>query len=208
MKRVLGVLAVMALVAMSAPRAARCDDAVPGVRGEIIANLMSAAKEVEELASAVPDKKYDWRPSKGVRSVGEVYLHICQGNYLIGMFTGAATPMSKEEVGGMDKMKADKAKITQMLKDSYAYATKVIADTPDADLESQVDFFGTKMSKRAFFMVLASHSHEHLGQSIAYARTNDIVPPWTAKSQAAAAKAKVDKKSEKVAEDQAKSGKN
>ena len=188
MKRVLGVLAVVALAAMAAPRAARCDDAVPGVRGDIIANMMSAAKEVEELAAAVPDKKYDWRPGKGVRSVGEVYLHVCQGNYLTGLITGAPTPMSKDEVMGMDKMKADKAKIAQMLTDSYAYATKVITDTPDSDLGTQVDFFGTKMTKQQFFMLISAHSHEHLGQSIAYARTNGIVPPWTARQQAMAEK--------------------
>ena len=36
------------------------------------------------------------------------------------------------------------------------------------------------------YMLLLSHVHEHLGQSIAYARMNDIVPPWTAKQQAGA----------------------
>jgi uncharacterized damage-inducible protein DinB len=189
-----GCLAVVALVALSVPRAALSDDAVPGVRGAIIGNMMSAAKEVQELAAAVPDKKYDWRPGKGVRSVGEVYLHICQANYLLPMIMGATPPMSKEELMGMDKMTADKAKIGQMLKDSYAFATKSIADTPDTDLDTQVDFFGTKMSKLSLMMVLSSHSHEHLGQSIAYARTNGIVPPWTARQQAEAEKKADDKK--------------
>jgi hypothetical protein len=38
------------------------------------------------------------------------------------------------------------------------------------------------------FFELALHMHEHLGQSIAYARMNTIVPPWTAKEQEEAAK--------------------
>jgi uncharacterized damage-inducible protein DinB len=184
----LGCLAVIALLALSGTRATRADDAVPGVRGAVIGNMMLASKEVEELASAMPDKKYSWRPGKGVRSVGEVYLHICQANYLLPMLMGAQIPMSKEELMGMDKMDADKAKIEQMLKDSYAFASKAIADTPDSDLDTQVDFFGTKMSKLSLMMVLSSHSHEHLGQSIAYARTNGIVPPWTARQQAEAEK--------------------
>jgi uncharacterized damage-inducible protein DinB len=48
-----------------------------------------------------------------------------------------------------------------------------------------VELFGMKMSKRATLILLASHSHEHLGQSIAYARSNGIVPPWTARELAA-----------------------
>ena len=48
-----------------------------------------------------------------------------------------------------------------------------------------MDFFGQKMTKRAGLLVLASHSHEHLGQLIAYARSNNITPPWTAREQAA-----------------------
>jgi hypothetical protein len=28
-------------------------------------------------------------------------------------------------------------------------------------------------------MTILSHLHEHLGQSIAYARTNGVAPPWS-----------------------------
>jgi len=55
----------------------------------------------------------------------------------------------------------------------------------DASLEKPVDFFGNKMSTRSILMVLLSHMHEHLGQSIAYARTVGVVPPWTAARMAA-----------------------
>jgi uncharacterized damage-inducible protein DinB len=82
------------------------------------------------------------------------------------------------------------AKIRQLLKDSYAHAAKAVAEVPDSELETQVEFFGMKMSKRATLMLLASHSHEHLGQSIAYARANNVVPPWTARELAKAAEQK------------------
>jgi hypothetical protein len=44
-------------------------------------------------------------------------------------------------------------------------------------------------------MLLLSHAHEHLGQSIAYARSNGVAPPWTAR-QEAAMKAMMEKKKE------------
>jgi hypothetical protein len=42
--------------------------------------------------------------------------------------------------------------------------------------------------------VLVSHSHEHLGQSIAYARANNITPPWTAREQEAMKKKAAEQK--------------
>jgi uncharacterized damage-inducible protein DinB len=188
MKRMLVGLAAVALVALSVPREVRADETPSGIKGAIIGNLMMAAQEVEELAAAMPDSKYGWRPGKGVRSVGEVYLHICQGNYLLPMQMGIEPPMPKDQLMGMDKMKADKAAIAQMLKDSYAYASKVISEMPESEYETKVDFFGNQMSKLSVMMVMASHSHEHLGQAIAYARMNGVVPPWTARQQAEAAK--------------------
>ena len=53
----------------------------------------------------------------------------------------------------------------------------------DTDLEKEVDLFGTKMSLRSALMSSLSHLHEHMGQSIAYARMNGVVPPWTAEQQ-------------------------
>lgn len=195
MKRLIGVLAVLALAAVAAPHAVRADDAVPGVRGEIIGSMMDAGVKIEELAAAMPDKKYSWRPGKGVRSVSEVYMHVVQANYAIPAFMGAKPPMSMQEIGALDKTPADKAKVAQMLTDSYAFAKQAIAGTPDTDLDAEVTLFGNyKMSKRAAMFLVAAHSHEHLGQSIAYARMNNITPPWTAREMAEAAKKKAEAK--------------
>ena len=84
-----------------------------------------------------------------------------------------------------------------MLKESYAWASKAITDTPDSDLDTQMDYFGQKITKRAMMLVLMSHSHEHLGQLIAYARANNIVPPWTARELDARKKKDEAKKGEK-----------
>ena len=54
------------------------------------------------------------------------------------------------------------------------------------DLDKTVEFFGQKMSERALLLVTLGHVHEHLGQLIAYARANGVVPPWSAAESAAA----------------------
>jgi len=176
------------------PIVARAADKAPGVRGEIQASMNDAGDKVIDLAGVIPQAKYNWRPSKGVRSTAEVLLHVVQANYMIPMFMGAKPPLSMEELRTLDKSTTDKTKITQMLKDSYEFANQSIVNMSDAELDSEVDFFGNKMSKRAGLMGLASHSHEHLGQSIAYARMAGVTPPWTAREQAAMAKKAAEKK--------------
>ncbi len=88
-----------------------------------------------------------------------------------------------------EKMSTDKKVIREQIVKSFAHVENAIKNMPDASLDNMVDFFGNKMTVRSTLMVLLSHTHEHLGQSIAYARMVGVVPPWTA-AQMAAEKAK------------------
>ena len=191
------LFALLALVACLAPAAAMAQDAPAGVRGEILMNMMDAGNKLEELAGAVPDGKYTWKPNKDVRSMGQVFLHVVAANYMFPVMLGMKGPLSMEEVMKLDSQTMEPSKIRQMLKDSYAFASKGIMETPDSELDTQVEFFGNKMTKRALLLILASHSHEHLGQAIAYARSNSITPPWTAREQAKHKKMTDEKKSGK-----------
>ena len=189
------LLAVFALVSLFTPALALAEDAPQGIRGEIIGSMMDAGGKIQELAGAIPDGKYTWKPNKDVRSTGQVFLHVVAANYMLPSLIGVKSPMGIDELMKLDSQTMEPAKIRQMLKDSYAWASKAVSDTPDSELETRMDFFGQKMTKRAGMLVLASHSHEHLGQLIAYARSNNIVPPWTAREQAESKKKADEKKS-------------
>jgi len=178
------LFAALLLASLLVPMAARAQDTPAGIRGELIASMMDAGGKIQELATAIPDAKYTWKPSKDVRSAGQVFLHVVQENYMIPSFFGVKSTMSMDELMKLDTQTMEPAKVRQMLKESYAWAQKAVTDTPDSELETQTDFFGQKMTKRSVMLVLASHSHEHLGQLIAYARSNNIVPPWTARELA------------------------
>jgi uncharacterized damage-inducible protein DinB len=155
----------------------------PGIQGEAIANMMDAGDKIIELAGAVPPNKWGWRPGKGVRSIGEVYMHVVQGNYFLCSFLGAKPPLPPEELKKLETAPQTPASMVKHLRDSYAFVSKSIRELPESDLESPVTFMGRPMTKRAVLLLLAAHSHEHLGQSIAYARMNKVVPPWTAREQ-------------------------
>jgi hypothetical protein len=83
-----------------------------------------------------------------------------------------------------------KVDIIKALKDSFAHMEGALKTMSDADMDKPAEFFGLKTTGRGAYLLMLSHAHEHLGQSIAYARSNKVTPPWTAKEQAAEASSK------------------
>jgi len=116
--------------------------------------------------------KYDWKPGVGVRSVSDVFnLIVTENGLLAGTLTGA--------VGGRGAQVTDPEKMQEALKTSYANVQKAIEGLSDADLKAPVKLFGKDFTKEEAVRYLFADQHEHLGQSIAYARTNGVVPPWS-----------------------------
>ena len=187
------VLAVLAMGLIAAPVRVLADDmAMPGgMKGDVMMWMKDADSKLGQLAGAMPEAKYAWRPAKGVRSVGEVFMHVATANYGITSFMGVAPPKGFD-FGTFEKSQTKKAEIQKTLKESFEHVEKAWMDMPDADLDTQIDFMGNKMSKRAAFLLVLTHMHEHLGQSIAYARMNGVTPPWSA-TQDAAMKANMEK---------------
>ena len=165
-------------------RAADPSPAMPaGAKGDILFWIQDAETKLTELAAVTPEAKYAWRPAKGARSVGEVFMHVVTANYGVPSFVGVKPPEGFNRETS-EKSLTKKADIEKALKDSFAHTKKALTDTPDASLDKPAEFFGMKTTVRGAYLLLLSHAHEHLGQSIAYARSNKISPPWTARMHA------------------------
>ncbi len=161
-----------------------------GFRSDLAGQIQYVQKQVLDLESSIPDKKMTWRPTKEVRSVSEVYSHIAFTNYLFAKFAGATLPEditvgTPADGSKWEKASTDKKVIREQLVKSFDFVKNAINTMSDASLENMVEMFGSKMTVRSVLLVLLSHIHEHLGQSIAYARIVGVVPPWTAAQMAA-----------------------
>lgn len=157
----------------------------PGFISEILADLADAESKVVGLAEALTEEQYAWRPGEGVRSAGEVYMHIAVDNYLIPAASGMMPPTSVDidvndyaTVQAYETRPASKAEIVADLRASFAHLRAAVEATAD-DLTASASMFGMETTNRGLWIVTATHLHEHLGQSIAYARTNGVVPPWS-----------------------------
>jgi uncharacterized damage-inducible protein DinB len=190
MKKLVPLLALAVLVLVSS--AASAQTPVSGFKADFYFQQAGVEKEILGLAEATPAEKFAWRPAEGVRSVSEVYMHLAGANYLLPSFAGAKVPegISRD----MEKTVTQKDAVIDALKKSFAFLRNALAATPDADFDKPLKFFGMDSTVRGLYLVTANHEHEHLGQSIAYARMNGIVPPWTAARQAKAAEKPAEKK--------------
>ena len=133
----------------------------------------TVSKKFTALAQVMAGK-YDWKPGQGVRSVGDVFNLIVQEN---GLLADALT--GKTNSGAEPAPITDPGKMQDALKASYANLQKAITGLSDNDLQTHVKLFGEDMTKQDALMLILEDQHEHLGQSIAYARTNGVVPPWS-----------------------------
>lgn len=154
---------------------------VGGVKGSLLFAVDQAQEKLLALANAMPADKYGWRPGEGVRSVGEVFNHVAAANYFFPTLWGGTVPAGVNPQTLEKEMSGDKAKTVETLQKSFDNVRQAIQAVPEADLNRKIKIFGHDATVRDAMMVVVTHGHEHLGQSIAYARSNGVVPPWSAK---------------------------
>lgn len=134
------------------------------------------------LSRAFPEDLYDWRPQEGVRSVREVFTLIAAGAAAVPTGWGFE-PLSGAEVSFRLESERVSAMSPQQLGDwldqSLAHYGSLIANVDESDMARTATLGGNKVSAAEALILLADDFHEHLGQLIAYARTNGVVPPWS-----------------------------
>jgi uncharacterized damage-inducible protein DinB len=157
-----------------------------GLMAEMHNDVGEVQKKLIDLAKAIPESAYGWRPSAGVRTVGELFKHVAADNYLIPTMMGTPAPAASginpadmKSVGAYEARSATKDQIVAELEASFTHLHGAMRTTTDANLTEMIKFFGMDWSRQKATLLTVVHLHEHLGQSIAYARSNSVVPPWS-----------------------------
>ena len=136
-----------------------------------------ASRQLLQLAEAIPAEKFAWRPAPGVWSISELYMHIAIGNYYLLGQAGIKPPVDLATLGKEpEKSITGKAEVMKFVKDSFDAVRTAYAA---ADKQKAVKLFGNDTTVDSVFLRILVHNHEHMGQAIAYARMNGVVPPWS-----------------------------
>jgi len=167
---------------------------IEGFRGEFLWEIEIAERQTMAMAEAIPAEKYDWRPDRDARSIGEVFVHVAAGNFMLLEVVGAAAPadlygqipaQGQERFRGLirrndelEKSVREKVAVKDVLQRSLQAVAKSFTQADDAELDRRVHFFGEQTTVRRVYLRLLAHTHEHMGQMIAYMRINGMCPPW------------------------------
>ena len=163
------------------------------MKGQALLDLENVQKKFGSIANTPPADKLNWRPSPDSRSFAEVFLHVAGERYGILRLMGAEPPTGFDGKA-LEKSTTDRAQIIAELTKSWDFTQKTINGMSNADFAKLLPKLGPKANAGDVVYVLVADAHEHLGQAIAYARENGIVPPWTAQAQKQAMGKKAEQK--------------
>lgn len=147
-------------------------------RDALLRHFDGSARKVELLSDAMPENLYTWSPGEGVFSVARVYMHIARYNYMY-----LEDNLGIEAPEGVDwpnfESITDKATVVELLGKSIEHVRQSVSSMSEEQLTAETTLYGQQVPGWAVVLQLVAHMNEHVGQSIAYARMNGIVPPWS-----------------------------
>lgn len=181
--------------AQTADSSASADHTPPSydMKAQALFDLEAVQKKFVELTNVVPADKLTWRPTSDSRSFAEVFLHVAGERYGILGLMGAEAPAGFDRKM-FEKSTTDRAQIVAELNKSFDFTKKAIGGMTNADFAKLLPKLGPQANEGDVVYILVADAHEHLGQSVAYARQNGIVPPWTVEAQKKAAEKKAEQK--------------
>lgn len=162
------------------PSGVDAQSAPPGFMEEFDGQFGASAQKLVALARAMPESSYDWSPADGVASVARVYMHIARYNYMYPHENmGRDTPVPPSVYRLWEDDVTDKDEVVEILEASMQYVREVAESMSSGAIDEPTMLYGRQVGEWAVLLQLVTHMNEHLGQSIAYARMNGVVPPWS-----------------------------
>jgi hypothetical protein len=147
-----------------------------------VSDLRTMKDKFVGLAEAFPADKYGWTPMEGVRSVKDVLILITNEGNRFPTQWGAPAPsgVNADRSAEMARLQGfSKGALTAELGKAFDNVIGVVDGMDNAARIREIQFFGRMVRVEGAILMATGDMHEHLGQLIAYARTNQIVPPWS-----------------------------
>lgn len=169
----------------SAQQPAQTKDTTPpsyDMKPQSLQDLEAMNQKFVTLAQAIPADKFTWRPADGTRSIAAVFLHVAGERYGILGLMGVAPPPGLD-LKNLEASTTDKAQVIDQLNKSWEFTRTTINNMTNAEFAKPQPKLGPEANSGDVVYILVADAHEHLGQIIAYARVNGIVPPWTVAAQ-------------------------
>jgi uncharacterized damage-inducible protein DinB len=167
------------LVAAVAPSPLSAQSTPPSVVKELVATWQRASTEIIDVAEAMPEEKYGYKPTPEVATFRDQLVHLAG---IAQRFIDSAKGTKSES----EHKAMTKAEVIGLLKHNLMTGQQMLGSLTDAQLLEPVKFpFGDRTVTRfTFWLGPLYQVRNHHGQLVVYLRMNGIVPPTTARRPA------------------------
>ena len=169
---------VLSLIVAACTPALAASQSPADIGAEAMGHFDASMGKVFALAEAMPEDLYGWSPGEGVMPVARVYAHITRYNFMYLADNMGVPAPDGLDVDGIESI-TDKSAILELMSQSMVHVKQAMDTMSAHELGSPTVLYGRDVAKWAVLVQLVAHMNEHLGQSIAYARMNGVVPPWS-----------------------------
>ncbi len=155
---------------------------MPSLQESQVTDIETMKDKFIGLAQAFDEAQYDWRPMDGVRSVRDVFGLIIAECHVFPTAWGHEPPAEAASGFGPELRRAGSLTRTEIISEldsAFDHLIGIVRGMDETERMTDSDYFGRPMKIHANIMISMGDMHEHLGQLIAYARTNHVVPPWS-----------------------------
>jgi uncharacterized damage-inducible protein DinB len=143
--------------------------------------LMATSKAVFNISKGdvmgsvdkIPEDMWSYQPTKDVRTVGQLFAHIADGQYEFCGVASEGQPVDKN----IEKTAKTRVEIVAALKEAFAYCDRAYTGLTDARAAETVKFFGMTITRLGALDFNTAHNMEHYGNLVTYMRLKGIVPP-------------------------------
>lgn len=134
------------------------------------------------IVAAMPEDKYDFRPTKEVRSfremtehlIGDIYAH---AGYVMGKSRAESEKIAEQNSKGVKT----RAEYLREMGQAFDYGDKMLAGLTDQNaMDTVTAMRGTKITRAEAVLELFEDEMDHYGNFVVYLRLNGVVPPSTA----------------------------
>jgi hypothetical protein len=147
-----------------------------------VADLQQMKDKFVGLANAFSEAHWEYRPMEGVRSTKDVFALMIAETHMFPVAWGYPPPAGAAAAFGAEMQRVSalsRAEIMRQLPASFDHMIAIVRGMNDAKRNEASSYFGRQMPVHANIATAMADMHEHLGQLIAYARANRVVPPWS-----------------------------
>ena len=174
---------VCALSLLAVPPASAAEELDLG--GMLKLHMQRTRRMLTNIVAAMPEDKYDFRPTPQVRSFREMAVHLIQDGF---SHVGWSAGMPREEAETLAKKYENyktREEILSGLNEMYDWSEKTIATINVHNATDMV--VGMRSERQTRFeaaMVAFEDQMGHYGNFVVYVRLNGVVPPSTANADA------------------------